>query len=173
MSRLFGANAPKLLATYRVSRPDASPSEIAVAIESAAFAGAGSITIAERKLSQNRAPVYLYTMTDHMNATVPGTNYPIGAAHAMEIRLKFNNLAPFEARYRSLSDEERAEHAQAAKNMSRMWATFARSGQPAAPNQPAWPAYDLRSRATMMIAAQCHVANDPYPNERNVWEEIA
>jgi len=173
IDRLFRADAPKLLAEYRRSRPDASPSEVAVAIESAAFAGAGSIAIAERKTAQNRAPVYMYTMTDHINATVPGTNYQVGAAHAMDIRLKFDNLVPSEARIRSLTDEERADHAQAAKNMSRMWASFARSGQPAAPNQPAWPAYDLQSRATMMIAARCHVANDPYPNERKVWEEIA
>ena len=115
----------------------------------------------------------MYTMTDHINATVPGTNFQVGAAHAMDIRLKFDNLVPSEARIRSLTDEERADHALAAKNMSRMWASFARSGQPAAQDQPSWPAYDLQSRATMMIAARCHVANDPYPNERKVWEEIA
>jgi para-nitrobenzyl esterase len=171
--RLFGAHAPKLLVEYRRSRPDASPSDIAVAIESAAFAGAGAIAIAERKAAQERAPVFMYTLTDHLNATVPGTNYQVGAAHAMDIRLKFNNLAPSEARIRSLTNEEMAEHAMAAKNMSRMWAEFARTGRPAAPEQPTWPAYDLRNRATMMIAARCHVANDPYPNERTVWEEIA
>ena len=173
IGRLFGSNAPKLLDEYRRSRPDASPSEITVAIESAAFAGAGSIAIAERKAAQNRAPVFMYTMTDHLNATVPGTNYQVGAAHAMDIRLKFDNLAPSESRIRSLTGEESAEHAMAAKNMSRMWATFARTGQPAAPDQPTWPAYDLNNRATMMIAARCHVANDPYPNERKVWEGIA
>ena len=173
IGRLFGANAPRLLAEYRRSRPDASPSDIAVAIESAAFAGAGAIAIAERKAAQGRAPVFMYTLTDHLNAAVPGTNYQVGAAHAMDIRLKFDNLAPSESRIRSLTEEESADHAMAAKNMSRMWATFARTGTPAAPEQPTWPAYDLRNRATMMIAARCHVANDPYPNERKVWEEIA
>ena len=171
--RLFGTNAPKLLTEYRRSRPDASPSDIAVAIESAAFAGAGSIAIAERKAAQGRAATFMYTMTDHLNSTVPGTNYQVGAAHAMDIRLKFDNLAPSESRIRSLTAEEAADHAMAAKNMSRMWAAFARTGQPTAPDQPTWPAYDLKSRATMMIAARCHVANDPYPNERKAWEEIA
>lgn len=168
----FGANAPKLLAAYRGGRPDASPSEIAVAIESAAFAGAGSIAIAERKVAQGRAPVFLYMMTDHINATVPGTNYQVGAMHAMDIRLKFDNVASAESMQPSLTPEERAEHEMTGKNMSRMWATFARTSQPGAPNQPAWPAYDLKARATMMIAPRCHVANDPYPAEREVWTEI-
>ena len=115
----------------------------------------------------------MYTMTDHINATVPGTNYQVGAAHAMDIRLKFDNLVPSEARIRSLSDEERADHAQAAKNMSQMWAGFARSGQPAPRISQPGRHTICNSRATMMIAARCHVANDPYPNERKVWEEIA
>jgi para-nitrobenzyl esterase len=173
IAKLFGVHAPKLLATYRRTRPEASPTDIAVAIESAAFAGAGSIAIAERKAAQRRAPVFMYTMTDHINTTVPGTNYQVGAAHAMDIRLKFDNLAPAEARMRSLTEEEHADHVLAAKNMSRMWASFARTSQPAAPGQPSWPAYDLDTRATMMIAARCHVANDPYPAERQVWADIA
>ncbi len=172
VSDRYGPNAQKLLAAYRSSRPDALPSEIAIAIETAGFAGAGAIAIAERKVAQARAPVFMYLMTDHINATVPGTNYQIGAMHAMDIRLKFDNVDVAEARQRSLTSEEHADHLLAAKNMSQMWAAFARGSQPAASGQPAWPAYDLQTRATMMIAARCHVADDPYPAERQVWSEI-
>lgn len=172
VSERFGAHASKLLEAYQHSRPDALPSEIAIAIESAAFAGAGAIAIAERKVAQARAPVFMYLMTDHINATVPGTNYPIGAMHAMDIRLKFDNLDVAEARQPSLTPEEHADHQLAAKNMSRFWASFARTSKPTAPGQPTWPAYDLQSRATMMIAARCHVAEDPFPAERQVWSEI-
>jgi para-nitrobenzyl esterase len=168
----FGSYAQKLLTAYRDSRPDASPSQIAIAMESAAFAGAGSIAIAERKAVQAHAPVFMYVLTDHINATVPGTNYQVGAMHAMDIRLKFDNLATAESRQPSLTPEEHAEHEMTAKNMSRMWAAFARTSQPVAPGQPSWPAYDLQTRATMMIAPRCHVANDPYPAERQVWSEI-
>jgi para-nitrobenzyl esterase len=169
----YGANARRLLAAYRRSRPDASPSEIAIAIESAAFAGAGSIAIAERKVALARAPVFMYMLTEHINAPVAGTNYQIGAMHASDIALKFDNLAAMETRRPWLTPEERADHEMAAKNMSRMWAAFARTSQPAAPGQPSWPAYDLRSRATMMIESRCHVAEDPYPAEREVWAAIA
>jgi para-nitrobenzyl esterase len=168
----FGSNAPQLLAAYQRGRPDALPSEIAIAIESAAFAGAGAIAIAERKAAQARAPVFMYLMTDHINALVPGTNYQIGAMHAMDIRLKFDNLEVAEQRQPSQTPEEHADHELAAKNMSRMWASFARSSQPAAAGQPAWPAYNLQTRATMMIASRCHVAEDPFPAERQVWTDI-
>jgi len=173
IEKIFGEDAHRLLTAYRRSRPDVSPSAIAIAIESAAFAGAGSIAIAERKAEQGRAPVFMYLLTDHINTTVAGTNYQIGAAHAMDIRLKFDNLAPSEARIPSLTQEEHADHVLAAKNMSRMWASFARSGQPAAPGQPSWPAYDLQTRSTMMISARCHVVSDPYPGEREAWAGIS
>ncbi|MEY4762853.1 MAG: hypothetical protein RLZZ200_2709 [Pseudomonadota bacterium] len=172
LSKHYGEDGGRLLAAYRRSRPDASPSEIGVAIDSAAFSGAGSIAIAERKARQGRAPVFMYQMTDHLNALVPGTNYPMGAMHAMDIRLKFDNVASSDRMAPPLSPEERADHEKAGKNMSGMWAAFARTGKPAAAGQPTWPAYDLVTRSTMYIAANCHVANDPYPTERRIWEDI-
>ena len=124
----------------------------------------------------------MYMLTDHINSTVPGTNYQIGAMHAMDIRLKFDNMAAGEANRPAgvpptltptpLTPEEQADHAMAARNMSRMWANFARTSQPSAQGQPEWPAYELQRRATMMISAHCHVADDPYPAEREVWTEI-
>jgi carboxylesterase type B len=170
---LFGVLLQRLL--QRLQRqPQRRSRELhpRIGLTGAAFAGAGVITIAERKVAQASAPVFVYMMTDHINATIPGTNYQVGAMHAMDIRLKFDNIASTEARQPSLTAEERAEHDMAAKNMSRLWANFARTSQPSATGQPPWPAYDLKTRATMMIAARCHVANDPYPAEREVWSTI-
>ena len=64
------------------------------------------------------------------------------------------------------------EAEKAAHNMSEMWSTFARTGRPAAKGQPAWPAYDTRTRATMEIKAECRVVNDPYGAERAMWERL-
>ena len=162
----------QLYGVYRRTRPDVRPSEILIAIESAGIMGAGSIAIAERKAKQARASAYSYMLTEHMSSRVPGTDYPIGAMHAMDIRYKFDNVASAPAAI-TQSAEEAADHVQAGKNMSRLWSAFARDGVPRAPGQPAWPAYDLANRATMMIAAQCHVVNDPYPEERLLWETLA
>jgi para-nitrobenzyl esterase len=56
--------------------------------------------------------------------------------------------------------------------MSEMWATFARTGHPAAAGQPSWPAFDLKNRATMEIDAHCTVVNDPFGKERELWERL-
>jgi para-nitrobenzyl esterase len=57
--------------------------------------------------------------------------------------------------------------------MSEMWATFARTGHPVAKGQPSWPAYTLQERATMMIDAQCKVEEDPFGQERALWDSLS
>lgn len=59
-----------------------------------------------------------------------------------------------------------------AQNMSQMWSTFARTGHPGALGQPAWPAYNTQTRATMEINAQCKVFDDPFGLERRLWERL-
>ena len=49
-----------MLDAYRKSRPDASPSDLYIAISTARMIGLGAITIAERKYAQHGAPVYMY-----------------------------------------------------------------------------------------------------------------
>jgi len=112
------------------------------------------------------------------NFLIPGTNHPIGAAHATEIPYKFDNIHP-------VGQESHADVQQpgsnigmdtmigtdknrekVAHNMSEMWSSFARTGQPAAKGQPAWPAYTTKTRATMEIDAQCKIVNDPFDQER-------
>jgi para-nitrobenzyl esterase len=171
LTETYGSNAQKLLSTYRHSRPDASSSEIFIAIETAAGWGAPSIAVAERKAMQGAAPVYMYVNTDAIRKNVSGTDYPIGAMHATDGALKFDTLDvnPMIV----YGPEELAEHRLAAANFTRMWTAFARDGKPAAPGQPEWPPYTLKDRATMMVEGHCHVALDPYPDERRIWGELA
>jgi para-nitrobenzyl esterase len=56
--------------------------------------------------------------------------------------------------------------------MSEMWTTYARTGHPGAKGQPAWPAYDNETRATMRIDAPCAVVDDPFGEERKMWEQL-
>jgi para-nitrobenzyl esterase len=59
-----------------------------------------------------------------------------------------------------------------ARNMSEMWTTYARTGHPGAKSQPVWPAYDIETRATMRIDARCTVVDDPFGEERKMWEQL-
>jgi para-nitrobenzyl esterase len=105
---------------------------------------------------------------------VPGTQHRVGAAHALEIPYKFYNIQPpgQQTSTPGMMSITRPESQKAARNMSEMWSTFAKTGRPAAKGQPAWPAYNTERRSTMEINARCRVAEDPYSLERTMWEGL-
>lgn len=53
-----------------------------------------------------------------------------------------------------------------ADKVSDAWIAFARSGTPNTPKLPRWPAFEARSRATMVIDNTCVVVNDPIREQR-------
>ena len=57
--------------------------------------------------------------------------------------------------------------------MSKTWAAFARTGDPANAAIPAWPAYTDGRRATMILDDTCRVVDDPDGEVRPLWVEIA
>jgi len=172
LNKEFGDNGERIFATYRKSRPGASPADLYVAIGTARAFWLGSLEIAEKKYEQQSAPVYMYMFAHESNLIVPGTNHRLGAAHATEIWYKFDNvdLEPPKGSPGPPLIGDDPDRKKAALNMSEMWTTFARTGHPGANNQPSWPAYDPEKRATMMIDAQCKVENDPFGQERAMWD---
>lgn len=180
LQKEFGADAENVFSAYRKSRPEASPTDLYIAISTARMIGLGSITIAERKFAQHGAPVYAYIFTYESQRLVPGTQHKVGAAHAMEIAYKFDliqpsteslNSEPGQTATRTMMDTG-PDSVKTARNMSEMWSTFARTGHPGAKGQPTWPAYNTETRATMEINAQCKVVDDPYALERRLWERL-
>jgi para-nitrobenzyl esterase len=85
--------------------------------------------------------------------------------HALDIPFKFYNVE-------SGMGGTRPDRFEASQNMSELWATFARTGLPAAEGQPDWPAYNLDSRPTMRIDVRCEVLNDLFRVEREMWEQV-
>lgn len=167
---LPGSHA-EAISVYRKSRPIASPSEIYIAIRTALFAGAGSVAIAERKAAQGAAPAYAYVFDYKLERPVPGTNHPIGAMHVLEIAFKFDNVAATHLPNQPNFARYRPERFAAGRNMSALWASFARTGTPSAPGVPTWPAYTLGRRSTMIVDHQCRVVDDPGKAERRFWEK--
>ena len=174
-------HADEIFTTYRTSRPDATASEIYIAVATARMIEFGAITLAERKYEQHGAPVYMYIFHHKNENLVPGTQHKIGSPHAMEIMYKFNNIKPADPNApagvtggagMAMAGGSDPAAVKAAHNMAEMWSTFARTGHPGAKGQPAWPAYDTKTRATMEIDADCKIINDPYTLERKLWERI-
>ena len=164
---VFGEKTARVLEVYRHSRPKASPTDLYIAITTAQWMGNNAIRLAERKVAQKGAPVFMYQFA--YESEVPaaqGVSYPTKAAHASEMAFKFNHVD------NSSSSGKRPERLKAARNMSRAWASFARSSDPSHDEIPKWPAYTLERRATMILDAECRVVEDPYREERLLWQEI-
>jgi para-nitrobenzyl esterase len=160
----FGDHAQALIEAYRSDRPGATPSDIYLAGASYYAMGAGSVLAAERKAAQGRAPAYVYNIAYRSNRRMDGTDIELGAMHASDIPLVFNTVASPDTLAGS-----RADRFAAARNISAMWANFARTGRPSAPGQPAWPAYDLKTRSTMVLDVACTVVPDRFGTERRAW----
>ncbi|WP_165190408.1 carboxylesterase/lipase family protein [Caulobacter soli] len=167
LSGRFGDRAQTLIDAYRSDRPGATPSDIYLAAASYYAMGAGSVVTAERKAAQGRAPVYVYNIAYRSNRKMDGTDIELGAMHASDIPLVFNTVAS-----PTTLAGDRADRFAAAGNISTMWANFARTGRPSAPGQPAWPAYDVKTRQTMVLDVACAVVPDRFGAERRVWAKV-
>jgi para-nitrobenzyl esterase len=162
---VLGEKLDRVLEVYKRNRPQASPTDLFIAITTAQWMWRNAIIMAERKVALKAAPVYMYLFAYESEAPVgPSIPYPRKAAHAEEIPFKFNHP--------DATSSKRPERVRAARNMSKAWATFARTGEPSHNEIPSWPAYTLEQRATMFLDAECKVVNDPYREERLVWNEI-
>jgi para-nitrobenzyl esterase len=183
LAKEFEGNADAIFEAYHKSRPDASPSDLYIAITTARMIAIGAMTIAERKSAQRGAPAYMYVFKHENPALIPGTQHKMGTPHAMEITYKFYNVPQPGPQSTNAGQQggntggglmsiSRPESVKAAHNMAELWSTFARTGRPAAKGQPEWPAYTAETRATMEIDADCKVVNDPNPLERKLWERL-
>jgi para-nitrobenzyl esterase len=159
LDRSLGKRRDEILAVYRQHRPNATPWDLFIGINSESTR-LRSIQLAERKHAAGGAPVYMYLFTWE-------SNYLGGlfkASHAMEIPFVFDNpdIAPFTG--------DSPDRFELAASMSRAWIQFARTGNPNFEGLPHWPPYDTASRATMLFNVPCRVENDPRPEERLVWK---
>jgi len=170
----FGEDTQTIISAYRKARPQASAPDILVAVASMAMMGLGSVEIAERKAEQNGAPVYLYNFGYKSEVKIPGTDYPLGTPHAMDIRFKFYNedIPKDESQPEAGFGGNRPDRFVASRNMAELWTSFARTGKPSAGGAPDWPAYNLKERPTMRIDTKCEVIRNRYSTELDMWRSV-
>ncbi len=154
----LGDDAAPIVAAYREGRPDASPRDLLIAIESDRMMRIPSINLAERKLAGGKAPVFMYYFVWAAG--------PLGSAHGFEIPFVFDNVHP------PIMNES-ASRATLAAQMSEAWIAFARGGNPGHAGLPQWPAYSLEERATMVFdRGECRLDHDPHGQERQAWRDV-
>jgi para-nitrobenzyl esterase len=82
--------------------------------------------------------------------------------HSLDVPLVFDNVAKAPGIIGSGAQQAQ----QVADTMSAAWLAFARSGTPNGPGLPSWPAFDSRTRATMIFDVTSRAVNDPLRAER-------
>jgi para-nitrobenzyl esterase len=155
------ADVEKLVATYKKGRPGLTNLDYSLIVASDNFRGR-VITQAERKAAQ-KAPVYLYYFTWQS----PVRNKQLKSFHTVEIPFVMANVDEG----KSMVGAEQNRYA-LQDRMSTAWATFAKTGNPNHKGLPNWPAFETKTRPTMVFDNTCKLVNDPAGAERLALETL-
>jgi len=98
--------------------------------------------------------------------TSPTLGGVLGSCHGLELPFVFNTL---DAKSSQLFTGE-GPPGDLARDVSATWAAFARHGDPGLGSLGAWPRYDTRRRATMVLDRGSMVEDDPLREERVLWQ---
>ncbi len=157
-----GKHTDNVIETYRHLYPSANAAERLIATLTDSNFRIRSLIVAGHKAKQAGAPVYMYSF----EWETPVQEGRLKAPHALDVPFTFDTIDLTNA-----TDRSEAAHRLAA-TMSGTWAAFAQTGVPEHTSIPRWPAYDLASRATLMLDAECRVENDPRSETRQLWQTI-
>ena len=156
-----GPHSDEVIAALRKAYPDYSPTYLMAALITSTTMLSGSFTIAERKVSQKSAPVYMYRLVWETSVAGGALKCP----HALDLPLVFDNVEKARAFVGTGPAPQTV-----ADQMSAAWLAFARAGDPNAKGLPRWPPYTTEKRATMLFDVHSSVADDPEPEVRKALE---
>ena len=163
VTSVAGDSAEKLLAYYKRRDPAASPTDRLIAALTASNFAVRSVLLAERKAKRGKAPVWMYSL----DWQTPAFGGRLKSPHSVDVPFVFDTL-------HVIGEAHHKPAAQAlADRVSRTWATFARTGNPANETIPAWQAYTLDRRTTMIFDDVCKVVDDPDGEVRPLWDKVA
>lgn len=152
-----------VLAYYKKRDPEASPTDRLITVLTASNFGVRTIMQAEAKALRGKAPVFTY----RLDWETPAYDGKLKAPHSVDVPFVFDTLHVIGAQHRKPGAQALAD------KISKTWASFARTGNPSNDSIPTWPAYDAKTRATMVFDDECRVVNDPDAEARPLWRKAA
>lgn len=144
---------------YREIYPQKTPGQILLAASTAGRSWPGHLIQAEER-AKIGAPTWMY----QLDFPAPEADGILGAFHTLDIPLAFDNS---DAKGSRTGDGPEARRL--AGRMADSFIAFARTGDPNCTSIPAWPRFDLETRATMLFDTDMRVMNDPRREERLLW----
>jgi para-nitrobenzyl esterase len=156
--------APKVIEMYRSSAPTDKPMHLWTSIVTDQMFTRSSVLLAERKVEQHAAPVYMYKI--NWNSPVLGGK--LRAPHAVELPFVFDNVDVSAGLVGAGPTQN-----EMAEMMSRTFAAFARTGNPNVKGYPHWPVYTLEKRETFIYDVPPQVVSDPNSTYRVFWNQHA
>jgi para-nitrobenzyl esterase len=152
----YSDKAGDVLALYRKHYPQKSPFLLQAVIMTDAGFRRSAIKQAELKAAQGAAPIYMY----QWDWPTPAFGGRYGAVHGLDVAASFR-----EAR-------DGNDAARVADELSSAWVAFAKTGNPNTQKLPQWPAFDARTRATLIFDTPTRLENDPRADIRKFWEQM-
>lgn len=155
----LGERAEEALQLYARRYPGSSPADRYIQMFSDFSIMDATLKQAERKAAQHGSATYVY----RFDWRTPVLGGKLRTPHSLENSFVWNDPAGG-----ALLTGGGPNVARLAKQVSEAWTSFAMTGAPASSGGglPPWPAYDVRTRPTMLIDEQSRVVGDPTREER-------
>ncbi|OFW05816.1 MAG: carboxylesterase [Acidobacteria bacterium RIFCSPLOWO2_02_FULL_67_36] len=154
-----------VIAEYRRLHPTYSPSDVFFAATTDSRSWRGQVIEAERRAAQPKTAAPTWVCQLDWPAPIAGGKW--GAHHGLDVPLVFDNAPLVPEKVGAGPDAQRV-----ADQMSDTWMAFARTGRPDSHAIPAWPAYDLERRATMVFHVRSKIVDDPRGDERRMFARV-
>jgi para-nitrobenzyl esterase len=163
LGKVLGANTDAIAQSYKARRPKATDGDITMAIMTDVMFRVPVIRVVEAQSArQPKTWMYLFTWPSPVHDGV------LGSCHALELPFVFNHLhAPNTVEFMGNDPPQKL-----ADIMQDTWIAFAKTGNPNNKRIPNWPAYNAQTRATMILNVNPAVENDPYSEDRQIWNGI-
>lgn len=146
-----------LVEGFRKLRPQATPSDVVLYITTLETMGNNARRVADARAHTLGAPAFVYLLA----WKTPVEDGVLGAPHAMDVPLVFDNVAMSD----SLFGPAAREAQRVSNTMSAAWAAFARNGNPNGRELPHWPVYAPDRRAVMVFDTVSRSVDDPLAAE--------
>jgi para-nitrobenzyl esterase len=161
--RTDDAQTARILEGYRATYPNASPSEIMMAISTDYQYIRNTLRQARLQAAAAKAPVYAYVFTWR----TPVMDGLLKSPHMEELPFIFGTTEAAAAWVGRSPD-----HVSLTRMMIATWSSFVKTGNPNNPMLPEWPRYDGTNRLTMQLDVASSVARDPGGAARDLLDGL-